>query len=97
MTAKATRIKRLLEDPDLLEAFDNVQRAILNGWMQTPPSDIDSKEEWHRRLFTLQSVEENLKQAIRDGELDDFKVAEQGKLAPLGDIVQWRMKEQKQQ
>jgi len=92
MTAKADRVKKLLDDEDLQEAFDNVRRAIHEGWASTKPSDSEAKDEWHRRLFTLQSVEANLKKAIQVGHLEDFNTEQQGKLAPLGDILSWRMK-----
>lgn len=77
MTAKSDRAKELLEDPLLQEAFQNVRDAIHRGWANTKPTDHDTKEEWHRRLFTLDSVERNLKQAIQDGKLEDFRAQQQ--------------------
>jgi hypothetical protein len=90
MTVKSDHIERLLSDEYLQEAFDNVRAAIHNGWANTKPSDSEALEEWHRRLFTLRSVEENLKQAVQDGKLEDFRVAEQEKIPPLGDILKWK-------
>ncbi len=77
MTAKSDRVKKLLDDPDLQEAFNNVREAIFKGWSQCKPSDHELKEEWHRRLFTLDSIERNLKVAIQEGKLEDFMAAEQ--------------------
>lgn len=91
MSAKSDRVKKLLNDPDLQEAFENVRQAIHDGWENTKPSDKELREEWHRRLFTLRSIEENLLQAIEDGVLEDYKAKERSKLAPLGDLVKWRM------
>lgn len=76
MTARSDRAKELLEDPLLQEAFQNVRDAIHRGWAKCNPTDHDAKEEWHRRLFTLDSVEQNLRQAVQDGKYEDF-LAEQ--------------------
>ena len=92
MTAQADRITQLLKNEDLQTAFDDCRRAIHEGWARTLPSDADALQEWHRRLFTLQSVEANLKRAIQDGHLEDFRAQEQVKPEPLGDLLTWRMK-----
>ena len=72
MTAKSDRARELLEDPLLKEAFQNVKDAIHRGWANCKPTDHEAKEEWHRRLFTLDSIEQNLRQAIQDGNYEDF-------------------------
>ena len=90
MTAKADRIKQLLENEDLNEAIDNVRKAIHQGWEQTPPTEHEQQQEWHRRLFTLNGVIANLQQAIEDGKLEDYIANE--KLTPpiLGDLSKWK-------
>lgn len=93
MTAKSDRVKKLLDDEDLNEAFSQVANAIHKGWANTPPTNVEAQQEWHRRLFTLNSVIENLKLAVQDGELEDYRVAEQEKPSFLGDIAAWRMKQ----
>lgn len=92
MTAESDRIRRLLNDPDLQEAFERVERAIHRGWANTPPTDKEAQSEWHRRLFSLNSVRENLKASIEDGEYEDFLAAESEKPTLLGDLHAWRMK-----
>lgn len=91
MTTESDRIKRLIDDPDLKEAVMRVENAIYRGWAKTPPTDHDMKEEWHRRLFSLNSVFENLRASIRDGEYQDYIEAEKEKPPLLGDIAAWRM------
>ena len=95
MTAQSDRIKKLLDDKDLSEAFDAVANAIHSGWANTPPTDADKQQEWHRRLFTLNSVKENLYAAMQDGQYMDFCEAEKEKPAILGDIVTWRKNQSK--
>lgn len=92
MTAQSDRIKKLLDDGDLQEAVVRVETAIFKGWADTPPTNHEMKEEWHRRLFSLSSIFENLKAAIQDAEYQDYIEAEKGKPAILGDIAAWRMK-----
>lgn len=94
MTAQSDRIKKLLDDKDLNEAFDAVANAIHTGWANSPPTDLDMQTEWHRRLFTLNSVKENLFAAMQDGQYQDYIEAEKEKPAILGDITKWRMKHQ---
>lgn len=92
MTLKSDRIQRLLADEDLQEAFQQVKDAIHRGWANAPPTKLDEQQEWHRRLFTLKSVEENLRIAIQDGKLEDFRAEQDKKPSILGDIAAWRMK-----
>ena len=93
MTAQSDRIKRLLDDEDLNRAFDAVANAIHSGWANSPPTDAAMLSEWHRRLFTLNSVKENLYTAMQDGQYQDYIEAEKEKPAMLGDILSWRMKQ----
>ena len=97
MTAQSDRIKKLLDDKDLQEAFDAVTNAIHKGWSDTPPTDADMQQEWHRRLFTLSSVKENLYAAMQDGQYQDFLEAEKEKPAILGDILSWRKKQSRKE
>ena len=94
MTAKSDRIKKLLDNEDLKDAFDSVTNAIIRGWTETPPTALEVQQEWHRRLHTLNSVKENLMAALQDGQYQDFRAVEQEKLPPIGDIVSWRKNNQ---
>ena len=92
MTAKADRIKRLVEDPDLQEAFDNVRNALFTQFAKCKTNDTDTMADIRKRLHLLDSVEANLHQAIRDGKLEDFKAVEQERPPVLGNIVEWTRK-----
>ena len=93
MTAQSDRIKKLLDDKDLQKAFDSVANAIHYGWANSPPTDADMQQEWHRRLHTLNSVKENLYEAMQADQYQDFIEVEKEKPAVLGDIVAWRLKQ----
>ena len=94
MTAQSDRIKKLLDDEDLNDAFEAVGNAIHRGWSNTPPTELETQQEWHRRLFTLNSIKENLVAAMESGAYDDYLEVEKEKPAELGDILSWRMKKQ---
>lgn len=89
---KANRCKKLLEDPDLQQAFQDVRDALFQAFAQIPPSDTDNLIDCRKRLHLLDSVEENLYQAIRDGKLEEFRLDEQKRPPFLGDINKWRNK-----
>lgn len=91
--AKADRCHKLLEDTDLQQAFKDVRNVILQGFSETPPTDTEQLTEWRRRLLSLDSVEQNLMQAVKDGQLERFRQAEQEQPPYLGDILKWRKKQ----
>ena len=89
MTAKSDRIRELLDDPHIKEAFENVRdkyRAALEN------SDIpdDDVLEIRRMLFLTHKVEQDLETAVQDGELEDFRANEQERPSFLGDL--WKRK-----
>lgn len=90
--AKAERCKRLLDDPDLKQAIQDVRDALHQAFARTPVSDTETLVDIRKRLHLLDSVEGNLRQAIQDGQLDAFRVAEDERPPFLGDILAWRKK-----
>ena len=95
MTAKADRIKRLVEDQDLKQAFQDVRDALHYKFATAPIDDSQGMTDIRKMLHLLDSVEANLKKAIEDGTLEDFRIQE-NKLPPeLGDIKKWKQKQQK--
>ena len=92
MTAKSDRIKKLLNNKDLQQAFDDVRDALLKLFTECGTNDADEMVDIRKRLHLLDSVEANLKRAIEDGQLEDFRATEQEKPTFLGDIKEWRKK-----
>ena len=92
MTAKADRIKRLVDDQDLKQAFQDVRDALHYKFATAPLEDSKGMTDIRNMLHLLDSVEANLKQAIEDGQLEDFR-AKEDELPPyLGDIKKWKQK-----
>lgn len=90
MTAQSDRIKRLLEDEDLKGAFENVRNKLLDAFTHCKTDDADLMVDIRKRLHLLDAVEQSLYNAIRDGELEDFRASEQQKPPFLGDMSLWR-------
>ena len=89
MTAKADRIKELINDPHIKEAFENVRnkyRKLLESDTDATGNTITDEDvlEARRMLFLTRKVEQDLEKAIEDGELEDFQANEQ-KRPTLGD------------
>jgi hypothetical protein len=93
MTEKADRIKRLLEDEDLKEAFDLVRSKLLGAVASCNADEVQFMQDIKIRLTLLSAVEQNLRDAITDGTIKDFRASEQERPPFLGDIRKWRKKE----
>jgi len=85
MTAKADRIKKLIADPDLAEAFQSVRQKYLNLIEFTPLADDTALLDIRKMLQLLRDVEQDLKQSIDNGKLEDFRATEQP--GPLKDLL----------
>ena len=90
MTDKSDRIERLLEDEDLKEAFENVKKALLSAFTSCKTDDAERMVDIRKRLQLLELVEQNLRTAIKDGQLENFRVIEQKRPPFLGDLSRWR-------
>ena len=77
MTDKADRIKKLMDDPDLKEAFQAVRQKYLGLIEFTPLADDTALLDIRKMLQLLRDVEQHLMQAISDGKLEDFRATEQ--------------------
>ena len=97
MTAKSDRVKKLLNDPDLKQAFVDVKNALYQQFNKAKTNDVETILDIRKRLHLLDSVEANLKRAIQDGQLEDFRAMEDERPSFLGDIVKWRQKRMTQQ
>ncbi len=64
-----TRASRLLEDPALVKAFDDVRVAIIERWESAPLRDAEGHHELKLMLRLLSDVRGNLELAIQNGKL----------------------------
>ncbi len=92
MTGKSDRIQRLVDDPDLKQAFQDVRDALHYKFATAPIDDSKGMTDIRNMLHLLDSVEANLGQAISDGKLEDFRAKEDELPPHLGDIKKWKQK-----
>ncbi len=90
MTAKADRVEKLLNNPDLKEAFAVVRERYRDLIEETPlaSSDDEALHDIRKMLHLLREVEQSLYKAIEDGHLEDFRANEQQGF--LQDIRRWK-------
>ena len=73
MTAKADRIRELMDDPHIEQAFENVRRLLLELFEEAPSDDIEMLQSISMRLNLLAAVKADLESAIEHGDYEDFK------------------------
>ena len=76
MSEKAERCQRLIDDPDLKEAFTNVKQSFIDAMLTAPVDDKDGLMELKKLVNLLDKVEEELHKAIRQGKKEQH-MAEQ--------------------
>jgi hypothetical protein len=84
---RATRVQRLMEDADLIQAFQDVRDALHGKFEQTLVNDGDTLLDIRKMLHLLDSVWANLERAVEDGQLEEANIeeVERYKVASLGD------------
>jgi hypothetical protein len=89
MTAKADRVRHLLENEDLAEAFDNVRIQYFELFEKCPLGNEELRRDIHYMLTLLAQVKGDLYNAIENGNYEDHLANQSEQPAPLGEIKQW--------
>lgn len=76
VSEKAERCQRLIDDPDLKEAFITVKQSFINAMIDAPTEDKDGLMELKKLINLLDKVENELHKAIRQGKKEQH-MAEQ--------------------
>lgn len=85
MSDKPTRVKRLIENEDLQQAFRDVRNAIHQQFERASVTDVEILVGLKHKLNLLDSVWANLEAAVEDGELRVWR-EKQAKTSFLGDL-----------
>jgi hypothetical protein len=64
---RARRAEELINDPLLVEAFDNVKKTIETGWQDSSGGDREAREHAYYLLRAVKAVEGKLKAIIING------------------------------
>jgi hypothetical protein len=67
--SEGSRAARLLEDPVLVKAFDDVRLAIIERWEGSPIRDTEGQHELKLMLRVLSDVRGNIELAVHNGKL----------------------------
>ena len=67
---------RLLDDPDLQSAFIEIRRVIFEKIEACPLRDTEGAEKLRIMLKLLNDVRDNLRQAISDGVVTEFRLTQ---------------------
>lgn len=67
--ARGQRVERLLRDPDLKEAFELVEKRIIDDWLASLPDEQTKRERLYHSAQALGNVEQVLKSVIYTGEI----------------------------
>ena len=89
LLARGTKAKALLQDPLLIEAFSNVEKAIHDAWATAPIRDVEGQMHLRLMLKLLGDVKADLEQAVTDGTMAaaELKAMQSRKPVPLNE---WR-------
>ena len=87
MTAKADRVRELMQHPEMKEAFANVRQYYLELFERVPLSRENQSPEVYqdirRMLELLKQVERDLGKMIQSGNVEDFRAAQPDYLGDL--------------
>lgn len=97
MTAQADRVQKLVDSPELKDAFIVVREKLRDMIESTPLSDDGALLDVRKMLHLLRDVEEALHTAIETGHLEDFRVNEQVERDNIQDISIWNRVRKKSQ
>lgn len=73
--------KRVLDDPAMTRAFNDVETAITQRWATSPLRDKDGQYELRLMLKLLGDLRANLERAVADGKIaaNELRINEQRK------------------
>ncbi|MEM8714154.1 MAG: hypothetical protein AAGE92_00010 [Cyanobacteria bacterium P01_G01_bin.4] len=74
---RGIEVQALVTSPHLQRAFDDVEKALLQKFMECQTNDTEAMSDIRKRLHLLDSVKANLNRAIQDGQLESFRIEEQ--------------------
>lgn len=70
--ARADRVQRLLDDPDLQQAFEGVKDRLMQEFAECSDVTEEYLIDLKRCLSMLDVVKRLLEQAVKDGKLEEY-------------------------
>lgn len=73
---RASKVRALLENEYLIEAFKTLEDTYIEKWRLTDPLDETSREKLYMRVRALAEVRQHLETALSDGKLAAHQLKE---------------------
>jgi len=67
--ARARRAAELLANELYVQAWNDVEKAILDRWASSPIEDIDGQHELRLMLHVMRSVKTQIEHVVQDGKI----------------------------
>lgn len=64
---RAAHAQALLDDPLMAEAWDSVERSVMQQWRASDPDDTATREDCWHQLRAIAKVRGRLNQIVADG------------------------------
>lgn len=71
---RAQEAERLLAHPLLIEAFETIEKEVIEKWKQSPARDGDGREKLWLTLKLLHRVRTHLESVVSSGKLAQMKL-----------------------
>lgn len=68
------RARQLMEAPELVEAFDLLERAYYDAWRTSMPDAVEARERLWNAAVVINKVREHLKETIATGKVADAHI-----------------------
>lgn len=75
--ARGTRAQAVMNDPIYREAWDAVERGIVEHWKAAPIQDIDGQHKLRLMLKILKDVRGYLEETMKTGKLAAIQISEE--------------------
>lgn len=71
---KGQRAKQLLEDPLFVEAFDTLEKQLIEAWISSHPRDAIGRENAHRMIHAHRKVKDLLLNCMANGRVAEADI-----------------------
>lgn len=88
--SRGAQAKRLLEE--LEPVFRDLEDEITRKWLESDTEDHEGHRKLKQGLWALSMLKHNLKNRVEAGNLEEFRMEEDEKVAPFLGAIKWPRK-----
>lgn len=71
---RAIEARRLLEDPMMVEAFDQLKKTYTQAWQDSQYGDTEGRERAFRMIHAAEKVQQQLHEIVLNGKIESDRV-----------------------